>query len=154
MRNTRQTNNMISFWLRISLHCGEKYKPNFTNENNRRRFACRGFYVPTAKFSDLSHVIDIQYNETDCHQESTISTKSSINLTALTSIILSLLHCLCSLSNRMAPIIHLVRHAEGHHNVEENGEKIRDPFLTEKGKQQCQQLCDELPHHDQVLIDG
>ena len=50
----------------------------------------------------------------------------------------------------MAPIIHLVRHAEGHHNVEENGEKIHDPFLTDKGKQQCQQLCDEFPHQKEV----
>lgn len=50
----------------------------------------------------------------------------------------------------MPPIIHLVRHAEGHHNVAKNGESIHDPFLTDEGIQQAQQLCKEFPHHDSI----
>jgi hypothetical protein len=68
----------------------------------------------------------------------------------------------------MPPTIHLVRHAEGYHvcrirlwtlnialtedlqNAEEWGEKIHDPFLTDKGKGQCEELCNRFPHHDEV----
>ncbi|KAK5156635.1 hypothetical protein LTS14_004847 [Recurvomyces mirabilis] len=50
----------------------------------------------------------------------------------------------------MPPIVHLVRHAEGHHNVAKNGEDIHDPFLTEKGEQQCRELCMQFPFHDDI----
>lgn len=50
----------------------------------------------------------------------------------------------------MPPTIHLVRHAEGHHNVAKNGEDIHDPFLTDEGIQQAQHLCDTFAHHDEI----
>lgn len=50
----------------------------------------------------------------------------------------------------MAPIVYVVRHAEGYHNVEENGHKIHDPYLTDHGKEQAQELCDKFEHHDKV----
>ncbi|EGP86592.1 unnamed protein product [Zymoseptoria tritici ST99CH_1A5] len=50
----------------------------------------------------------------------------------------------------MAPIIHLVRHAEGYHNACDWGEKIHDPFLTDKGKGQCEELCRKFTQHDEI----
>lgn len=50
----------------------------------------------------------------------------------------------------MPPTIHLVRHAEGYHNVAKNGDDIHDPFLTDEGIQQAQHLCDTFPHHDEI----
>lgn len=50
----------------------------------------------------------------------------------------------------MAPTIHLVRHAQGHHNVAKGGEAIHDPFLTDEGIQQAKELCQNFPHHDDI----
>lgn len=55
----------------------------------------------------------------------------------------------------MPATIHLVRHAQGHHNLprEEGGpdpHMIPDPELTELGKQQCADLCASFPHHDKI----
>jgi broad specificity phosphatase PhoE len=50
----------------------------------------------------------------------------------------------------MAPKIHLVRHAQGLHNLCAENTKIRDPDLTPLGKQQCAELQQKFPHHHGV----
>ncbi|KAI0112414.1 histidine phosphatase superfamily [Nemania sp. FL0031] len=50
----------------------------------------------------------------------------------------------------MAPIIHLVRHAEGYHNLSLENQWIRDPDLTDKGKKQCEELNKAFPYHDKI----
>lgn len=50
----------------------------------------------------------------------------------------------------MAPTIHLVRHAQGFHNLCEENHKIHDPLLTPVGKQQCADLQDDFRHHGGV----
>ncbi|ORY14653.1 histidine phosphatase superfamily [Clohesyomyces aquaticus] len=49
----------------------------------------------------------------------------------------------------MAPIVHLVRHAEGHHNVN-NATHIHDATLTQNGISQCVRLRDSFPHHHTI----
>ncbi|OHE91683.1 phosphoglycerate mutase [Colletotrichum orchidophilum] len=46
--------------------------------------------------------------------------------------------------------IHLVRHAQGFHNLSLENETLRDPLLTDKGKQQCADLRAAFPHHAQI----
>lgn len=52
----------------------------------------------------------------------------------------------------MAPktIIHCVRHAQGFHNLSIENHTIRDPLLTDLGKQQCAELASSFPHHSQI----
>lgn len=50
----------------------------------------------------------------------------------------------------MAPIIHLVRHAQGYHNLSHENEKLPDPDLTDLGKEQCSKLRDSFPDHDKI----
>ncbi|KAI1260149.1 phosphoglycerate mutase-like protein [Xylariaceae sp. FL1019] len=50
----------------------------------------------------------------------------------------------------MAPIIHLVRHAQGYHNLSLESQWIKDPDLTELGEQQCADLCKAFPYHDKI----
>jgi len=50
----------------------------------------------------------------------------------------------------MTIYIHLVRHAQGFHNLSTANEAIRDPLLTDLGKQQCHALRDSFPHHDRL----
>ncbi|KAI1304014.1 histidine phosphatase superfamily [Xylaria venustula] len=50
----------------------------------------------------------------------------------------------------MAPVIHLVRHAQGYHNLSPENQWLRDPDLTELGKKQCAELCKNFPHHDKI----
>ncbi|KAJ2992090.1 hypothetical protein NUW58_g2292 [Xylaria curta] len=50
----------------------------------------------------------------------------------------------------MAPVIHLVRHAQGYHNLSIENQWIRDPDLTDLGKQQCEELCKIFPYHDKI----
>ncbi|OJJ50207.1 hypothetical protein ASPZODRAFT_58164 [Penicilliopsis zonata CBS 506.65] len=50
----------------------------------------------------------------------------------------------------MAPIIHLVRHAQGEHNLSTANHVIHDPLLTDLGNEQCRQLCENFPYHLQV----
>ncbi|KAI0469061.1 phosphoglycerate mutase-like protein [Xylaria cf. heliscus] len=50
----------------------------------------------------------------------------------------------------MAPIIHLVRHAQGYHNLSHENQWIRDPDLTDLGKEQCEELCKIFPYHDKI----
>ncbi|KAI9900681.1 hypothetical protein N3K66_004943 [Trichothecium roseum] len=47
----------------------------------------------------------------------------------------------------MPPTIHLVRHAQGHHNVSVANEAMRDPDVTELGREQCARLRASFPHH-------
>jgi broad specificity phosphatase PhoE len=50
----------------------------------------------------------------------------------------------------MAPKIHLVRHAQGLHNLCNENTKIHDPDLTPLGEQQCAELQKHFPHHQGV----
>ncbi|KAH6973486.1 histidine phosphatase superfamily [Ilyonectria sp. MPI-CAGE-AT-0026] len=50
----------------------------------------------------------------------------------------------------MAPTIHLVRHAQGFHNLSRAAEQIHDPDLTPLGEQQCANLRAAFPHHAKV----
>jgi len=52
----------------------------------------------------------------------------------------------------MAPTLYIVRHAEGYHNSAHRGEDIQDPFLTDKGRGQCEELCKNFPHHDKIEL--
>ncbi|ATY59518.1 phosphoglycerate mutase family [Cordyceps militaris] len=47
----------------------------------------------------------------------------------------------------MTPTIHLVRHAQGYHNLSVENEKLHDPDLTPLGEQQCRNLRAAFPHH-------
>ena len=47
--------------------------------------------------------------------------------------------------------IHLIRHAQGFHNLsEENEEKLHDPDLTKRGKEQCERLRDNFPYQSEI----
>ncbi|CAJ2505334.1 Uu.00g127280.m01.CDS01 [Anthostomella pinea] len=50
----------------------------------------------------------------------------------------------------MAPTVHLVRHAEGYHNLCKENQQLRDPDLTPLGEQQCDDLRTVFPFHDKV----
>ncbi|KAI1079994.1 phosphoglycerate mutase [Whalleya microplaca] len=50
----------------------------------------------------------------------------------------------------MPATIHLVRHAEGVHNLSRENEAIRDPSLTSLGKQQCAALKRAFPYRDKL----
>lgn len=51
----------------------------------------------------------------------------------------------------MPPIIHLVRHAQGLHNLQATNHYLHDPDLTELGEQQCIDLRkDESFPHDKI----
>jgi len=52
----------------------------------------------------------------------------------------------------MAPKLHLVRHAQGLHNVHDDYTRFRDPLLTPLGKQQCVELQKNFPHHQGVEL--
>ncbi|KAK6435016.1 hypothetical protein LTR95_008799 [Oleoguttula sp. CCFEE 5521] len=52
----------------------------------------------------------------------------------------------------MPPILHLVRHAEGWHNIADHGEDIHDPFLTPHGEEQCKNLREGFPYHDDIEL--
>lgn len=50
----------------------------------------------------------------------------------------------------MAPTIHLVRHAQGFHNLSIENESIRDPDLTPLGEQQCADLRSSFTAHHKI----
>jgi broad specificity phosphatase PhoE len=50
----------------------------------------------------------------------------------------------------MAPILHIVRHAQGLHNVFPGNDALVDPELTSTGIAQCVALREAFPHHDQL----
>ncbi|KAJ9620256.1 hypothetical protein H2203_008021 [Taxawa tesnikishii (nom. ined.)] len=50
----------------------------------------------------------------------------------------------------MAPTVHLVRHAQGFHNLSMSNHNMPDPLLTDLGKDQCRKLQSSFPHMDKV----
>ncbi|OTB09531.1 hypothetical protein M426DRAFT_316076 [Hypoxylon sp. CI-4A] len=50
----------------------------------------------------------------------------------------------------MAPVIHLVRHAQGFHNLNQENQQISDPELTPLGQSQCDELCKRFDAHDKI----
>jgi broad specificity phosphatase PhoE len=50
----------------------------------------------------------------------------------------------------MAPTVHLVRHAQGYHNLCYENEFIPDPDLTPVGQEQCANLRAAFPYHDRL----
>ncbi|TQS31376.1 hypothetical protein Golomagni_08345 [Golovinomyces magnicellulatus] len=50
----------------------------------------------------------------------------------------------------MAPTVHLVRHAQGFHNLCKENEQLPDPDLTPLGKEQCEELRRSFPFHDRI----
>lgn len=50
----------------------------------------------------------------------------------------------------MPPTIHLVRHAQGWHNISVENETMHDPELTPTGEQQCRDLRAQFPFHDKL----
>jgi len=46
-----------------------------------------------------------------------------------------------------------VRHAQGYHNLDKDGvdtEQIRDPDLTDRGREQCERLREDFPFQDKI----
>ncbi|KAJ8129730.1 hypothetical protein O1611_g3905 [Lasiodiplodia mahajangana] len=52
----------------------------------------------------------------------------------------------------MPPTINIIRHAESRHNVEANGDELRDPSLTETGRRQSRALGVTFPFSEQVRV--
>lgn len=50
----------------------------------------------------------------------------------------------------MTITIHLVRHAQGFHNLTAINQQIPDPYLTPTGTEQCGALRASFPHHDRI----
>ncbi|KAG6361386.1 hypothetical protein INS49_009613 [Diaporthe citri] len=50
----------------------------------------------------------------------------------------------------MTITVHLVRHAQGFHNLNVPNQQIPDPYLTATGKEQCAALRASFPHHDRL----
>ncbi|KAI0204542.1 phosphoglycerate mutase-like protein [Astrocystis sublimbata] len=50
----------------------------------------------------------------------------------------------------MAPIVHLVRHAQGYHNLSLENQWIHDPDLTDLGMKQCEDLCATFPYQGKI----
>lgn len=50
----------------------------------------------------------------------------------------------------MAPIIHLVRHAQGYHNLSLEAQRLKDPLLTPLGEAQCVTLSKNFDAHDKI----
>ncbi|KAG5988397.1 hypothetical protein E4U54_004671 [Claviceps lovelessii] len=51
---------------------------------------------------------------------------------------------------KISPTIHLVRHAQGYHNVSVANESLSDPDLTPTGECQCSDLRAKFPFHDKL----
>ncbi|OAA70605.1 candidapepsin-4 precursor [Cordyceps fumosorosea ARSEF 2679] len=50
----------------------------------------------------------------------------------------------------MTATIHLVRHAQGYHNLSKENELLHDPDLTPLGERQCDELRASFPHHTEI----
>ncbi|KAG5947609.1 hypothetical protein E4U59_000363 [Claviceps monticola] len=53
--------------------------------------------------------------------------------------------------NRIIPTIHLVRHAQGFHNLSVENESLPDPDLTPLGEHQCSDLRAAFPFHSKLV---
>jgi broad specificity phosphatase PhoE len=53
-------------------------------------------------------------------------------------------------NDKMAPLIHLVRHAEATHNTFPRNQNIHDPPLTALGQQESEKIIDTFPRHDRI----
>lgn len=52
----------------------------------------------------------------------------------------------------MPPILHCIRHGQGHHNLSKENRQIHDPSLTEEGEEQCRASCKAFPYHDKIEL--
>ncbi|KXL44839.1 hypothetical protein M433DRAFT_58341 [Acidomyces richmondensis BFW] len=54
----------------------------------------------------------------------------------------------------MAPILHIMRHGQGYHSeaVSSEGHRIRDPYLTPKGEEQCVERRNTFDRHEKVEL--
>jgi broad specificity phosphatase PhoE len=52
----------------------------------------------------------------------------------------------------VGPIVHVVRHAQGTHNLSQENHSHPDPYLTALGEQQCANLAAEFPFHNQIEL--
>jgi broad specificity phosphatase PhoE len=52
----------------------------------------------------------------------------------------------------MPPRVHLVRHAQGFHNVSPEGHALVDPQLTDAGKEQCRRLQRDFPFFGSISL--
>ncbi|KAL8783781.1 MAG: hypothetical protein Q9213_004397 [Squamulea squamosa] len=52
----------------------------------------------------------------------------------------------------MAPLIHLVRHAQAVHNLTTANHGMHDPKLTPHGENQCLELQSKFPYHDSIEL--
>ncbi|BCR92545.1 uncharacterized protein ACHE_80445A [Aspergillus chevalieri] len=52
----------------------------------------------------------------------------------------------------MPPVIHLVRHAQGVHNLSTANHVIHDPSLTDLGHEQCRTLRHAFPYHERIEL--
>ena len=50
----------------------------------------------------------------------------------------------------MAPTVHLIRHAEGFHNLGHANQQLPDPLLTPTGVAQCYKLGEDFPYTKQI----
>lgn len=50
----------------------------------------------------------------------------------------------------MSPTIHLIRHAQGEHNITKDGHALRDAPLTEQGIEQCRKLQEDFPSFNNI----
>ncbi|KAL2019199.1 hypothetical protein VTK56DRAFT_9999 [Thermocarpiscus australiensis] len=50
----------------------------------------------------------------------------------------------------MTIYVHLVRHAQGYHNLSPANHALPDPDLTPLGREQCTRLRQSFPHHDAI----
>ena len=61
-------------------------------------------------------------------------------------------HNITSKPAAMPPLLHIMRHGQGYHNISDNGHDIRDPDLTDQGREQCRATRDKFQRHDQVIF--
>ena len=47
-------------------------------------------------------------------------------------------------------VVHLVRHAQGYHNLTATNHTMPDPSLTTYGEEQCRHLAQTFPYHSEV----
>jgi len=50
----------------------------------------------------------------------------------------------------MPPRVHLVRHAQGYHNISPEGHTLLDPQLTDTGKDQARRLQQDFPFYNSI----